>query len=452
MVLPMELASGGDLRRLRGAGFLEILPVLLEIAQALEHAHERGIVHRDLKPGNVLFDARGRPLLADFGVARIAPTAAEAQGSGPALTRNIDRHGFSPFTASPAQLRGEPPTPADDIYGLGAVAYELLSGYPPYYPRFDQKRAIEEPVPTLVPTRQIPPLLSSLIMKMLEKDPKSRPRTMRQVIGELDASLNDTLTYDFESPPPETPTKPPGKSAHAQPLATIADFASAAPVEPVSRATVASNVSLTFERRTANAAQESLVVKLDERLLQKQSAETREFSVDVWLSEGVEQGQEWAIQEALIELLNDVDWVPLPSEDPQIGSFFQNLRFLGKVGDYSKRVIANLQTAFAATTTNQKIDSIGKLSKILGKNNHAVLRVENVIAVKTTRRRETFVVVMEIPPALEKRLNEDPGLIRDADTLYTLLTEHRTAIASTDGRKGAGPQSRTPKVNPGPHY
>jgi serine/threonine-protein kinase len=49
MVLPMELASGGDLRRLRGAGFLEIIPALLEIAQALEHAHERGVVHRPLK-------------------------------------------------------------------------------------------------------------------------------------------------------------------------------------------------------------------------------------------------------------------------------------------------------------------------------------------------------------------------------------------------------------------
>jgi serine/threonine protein kinase len=203
MILPMELASGGDLRRLRGAGFLEIIPVLLEIAQALEHAHERGVVHRDLKPGNVLFDARGRARLADFGVAETAmtPADANAQGSGaaPAATRDTNRHGFSPFTASPAQLRGEPPTPADDVYGLGALAYELLSGYPPYYPHFDKKRAIEERVPTLVPTRQIPPLLGALVMHMLAKDPKRRPRTIREVIDELDAALNDTLTFDFEN-------------------------------------------------------------------------------------------------------------------------------------------------------------------------------------------------------------------------------------------------------------
>ena len=123
----MELANGGDLRRLRGAGYLEIIPVLLDIAQALEHAHERGIIHRDLKPGNVLFDARGRVKLADFG-------AAGTKSTTPEVAR---QQGLSPFTASPEQLRGESPTETDDIYGLGALAYELLSGYPPYYPHFD---------------------------------------------------------------------------------------------------------------------------------------------------------------------------------------------------------------------------------------------------------------------------------------------------------------------------
>ncbi|MDB6045214.1 MAG: hypothetical protein JWM63_3765 [Gammaproteobacteria bacterium] len=188
VVLPMELATGGDLRRLRGAGYLEIIPVLLDIAQALEHAHERGVIHRDLKPGNVLFDARGRVRLADFGAASTTTTSAT----------DSRLQGLSPFTASPEQLRGESPTPGDDIYGLGALAYELLSGYPPYYPHFDTKRAQEEPVPELVPTRQIPPLLSALVMRMLAKRPQERPRSMREVIDELDAALNDTLTFDFE--------------------------------------------------------------------------------------------------------------------------------------------------------------------------------------------------------------------------------------------------------------
>jgi serine/threonine protein kinase len=189
VVLPMELATGGDLRRLRGAGYLDIIPVLLDIAQALEHAHERGVIHRDLKPGNVLFDARGRVKLADFGAAgTTSTTAADAR-----------MQGLSPFTASPEQLRGEAPTETDDIYGLGALAYELLSGYPPYYPHFEIRKAQEEPVPKLVPTRQIPPLLTALVTRMLAKDRRERPRSMREVIDELDASLNDTLAFDFES-------------------------------------------------------------------------------------------------------------------------------------------------------------------------------------------------------------------------------------------------------------
>ena len=217
-LLPMELATGGDLRRLRGANYLAIVPVLLEVAQALEHAHERGVIHRDLKPGNVLFDARGRAKLADFGV------------SGAALDPGTDSliRGLSPFTASPEQLRGEPPTVADDIYGLGALAYELLSCRPPHYPNFDARRVQQEPVPPLVPVEQIPPQLHALIARMLAKDPRERPRSMREVSDDLEAALNDTLTFDSDDeaaeeanltrqleelavsrPQPELPARPP---------------------------------------------------------------------------------------------------------------------------------------------------------------------------------------------------------------------------------------------------
>src|SRR6185437_303387 len=140
VVLPMELAGGGDLCRLRGAGYLEIVPILLEVAEALEYAHARGVVHRDLKPGNVLFDSRGRVKVADFGIAALLPAA----GAGAAEPHGA---GHSPFSASPEQLRGEPPSAADDIYGLGALAYELLSGHPPYYPNFELRRVLTQPVP-----------------------------------------------------------------------------------------------------------------------------------------------------------------------------------------------------------------------------------------------------------------------------------------------------------------
>jgi eukaryotic-like serine/threonine-protein kinase len=196
-LLPMELAAGGDLRRLRGASYLMIVPVLMEVAKALEHAHERGIIHRDLKPGNVLFDAQGRVKLADFGV------SGRAADSGTGSMR-----GLSPFTASPEQLRGESPMPGDDIYGLGALAYELLSRNPPHYPHFDPERMQHEPVPPLVPAQQIPPQLAALVTAMLDKDPRKRPANMRDVIDELDASLNDTLTFDFDTAEPPRDGEP----------------------------------------------------------------------------------------------------------------------------------------------------------------------------------------------------------------------------------------------------
>jgi serine/threonine protein kinase/tetratricopeptide (TPR) repeat protein len=228
MVLPMELAAGGDLRRLRGAGYLEIVPVLLEVAEALEYAHARGVVHRDLKPGNVLFDSRGRVKLADFGIAGLLPApgaAAEARAGG-----------HSPFSSSPEQLRGEPPSAADDIYGLGALAYELLSGHPPYYPNFELRRVLTQPVPELVALRQIPPELSAIVMRMLAKRAAERPATMQQVMDELDATLNATLSFapegvetdeDEDDGPQQSVIRPPDRPAPTAGAATAARAAEA---------------------------------------------------------------------------------------------------------------------------------------------------------------------------------------------------------------------------------
>jgi eukaryotic-like serine/threonine-protein kinase len=203
-VLPMELAPGGDLRRLRGSSYLQIIPVLLEIATALEYAHEQGVIHRDLKPGNVLFDAGNHALLADFGIA----------GAGLNATRERPRSALSPFSASPEQLRGEDPAISDDIYGLGALAYELLAGQPPYYPHFDVQRALEEPVDELRPVQPTPPQLVTIVMRMLDKDPRRRPLSMRAVIDEIDATLNDTLHFEFD-PTPEPQRGPREKLAAA---------------------------------------------------------------------------------------------------------------------------------------------------------------------------------------------------------------------------------------------
>ncbi len=184
-VLPMTLATG-DLRRLRGEPYTRIVPALMEIAAALQHAHERGVVHRDLKPSNVLIDDEGHIAVSDFGVAAL-DTAPPARGIG------------SPFSASPQQLQGAQPAPADDIYGLGSLAYELLSGYPPFYPNFDARTVLEQPAPELLPIHPAPPRLSALIMAMLAKDPAERPASMNDVIADLELALRDTLDEGLQA-------------------------------------------------------------------------------------------------------------------------------------------------------------------------------------------------------------------------------------------------------------
>jgi serine/threonine protein kinase/Tfp pilus assembly protein PilF len=194
VVLPMVYAAGGDLRQLRGASYTRILPLLIDIAAALEHAHARRIVHRDLKPSNILLDAVGRPLLADFGAG-----ASEGDNStGPP---------GSPFSASPQQLAGEPARPTDDIYGLGALAYELLSGYPPFYPAFDAKKIATEPVPRLKPVKPIPPRLELLVSWLLAKQGRERPPSMKHVAEEMSAVLQDTLGLETANASTEAETE-----------------------------------------------------------------------------------------------------------------------------------------------------------------------------------------------------------------------------------------------------
>ncbi|MET0292895.1 MAG: serine/threonine-protein kinase, partial [Steroidobacteraceae bacterium] len=186
-VLPMEYAGGGDLKRLRGQSYLRSVPVLIRIAEILAHAHARGVVHRDLKPGNVLFDEQGSVRLADFGA------------SGLSGSTDLPARG-SPFSASPQQLQDLPASPSDDIYGLGALAYELLSGHPPYYPQVTAERVLNEPVPELKSVQPAPARLVALILRMLEKDPAARPASMLHVVEGLNQGLSDTLIVDDTEP------------------------------------------------------------------------------------------------------------------------------------------------------------------------------------------------------------------------------------------------------------
>jgi serine/threonine protein kinase len=196
--LPMEHAGGGDVAQLRGASWRKVLPVLLQVARVLEHAHSRGVVHRDIKPGNVLLDSAGVVRVTDFGAAsRTGSTAALSAGS--------------PFFASPQQLRDEAATTSDDVYGLGALAYDLLTRNPPYYPHFDPHHVQRMDPPRPVPVQAAPEGLLDFIHSMLARRSESRPN-LRQVM----------LVFEQSLAFPEEEPRPPSRSRSRARLPIIA--------------------------------------------------------------------------------------------------------------------------------------------------------------------------------------------------------------------------------------
>jgi non-specific serine/threonine protein kinase/serine/threonine-protein kinase len=139
--LVMELVDGvpiDDYCDARKLPTTQRLKLFLEVCSAVQYAHQRLIVHRDLKPGNILVTGRGVPKLLDFGIAKILDPGPLAESSETTLT--LFRI-LTPGYASPEQVRGEPITTASDVYSLGVILYELLTGRSPYGNR---KRTHEE--------------------------------------------------------------------------------------------------------------------------------------------------------------------------------------------------------------------------------------------------------------------------------------------------------------------
>lgn len=218
----MRYMRGGDASRLRGATPLEILRVGRSVAEALGHLHGLGVVHRDVKATNVLLDDGGRAHLADFGIAAVAD---------PHDDEGLVLHGGgSRASMSPQQRAGETAQPADDIYALGVLLHELLSGRPlfPVGATDDEmSRATSPPVEAAHP---VPERLSTLVASMLARSPAERPRDMNAVGRALRAVEEQLAPPSPTLSPPSAPSAPPGGRLQPPPRVPEVGVVAAPPV------------------------------------------------------------------------------------------------------------------------------------------------------------------------------------------------------------------------------
>jgi uncharacterized protein (TIGR03067 family) len=194
--LALEYVDGGTLAgRLSAVGYRqsakpqETAGLVECLARAVHHAHKRNIIHRDLKPGNVLLMADGTPKITDFGLAKQLQGDTPTTASGAATVTGAIMG--TPSYMAPEQADGKKRVigPAVDVYALGAILYELLTGQPPFKGDSPMSTAIkvvtEEPIPPHRLQPRVPRDLETICLKCLEKDPAKRYETAEALADDL---------------------------------------------------------------------------------------------------------------------------------------------------------------------------------------------------------------------------------------------------------------------------
>jgi eukaryotic-like serine/threonine-protein kinase len=188
----MPFVDGESLRtRLGGSGLpiADVVAILRDVTKALAYAHARNIVHRDIKPDNVLLSG-GTAVVTDFGIAK-ALSASRTAGAGATLT-SVGTSIGTPAYMAPEQVAGDPNLDHRvDLYALGCMAYELLTGRSPFSDRTPQKMLAAHLSETAIPITSLrpdcPAPLATLVTQLLQKDPADRPGSANDVLRALDA-------------------------------------------------------------------------------------------------------------------------------------------------------------------------------------------------------------------------------------------------------------------------
>jgi eukaryotic-like serine/threonine-protein kinase len=216
--LVMEYIDGASLQYLvdsRGRPAVErAVNYVAQSALGLQHAHGHGLVHRDVKPSNLMLDWSGTVKLLDLGLARFARTPDNLTQAGDSKTVLGTADYLAPEQARSSQVDGRA-----DVYGLGAVAYFMLTGKPPFDGGSVAQKLIrhqtEVPAPVTALRPEVPEGLAAVVARMLDKDPARRPQTANRVIAELRPWVVDV-------PPPIPEEMPPSRYDPGQDMDTKA--------------------------------------------------------------------------------------------------------------------------------------------------------------------------------------------------------------------------------------
>ena len=226
LFIVMEHIPGKDLKTLlrqRGRYSVEeAIPLIVQACAGIGYAHRAGLVHCDIKPHNMIVSPDGRLKVTDFGIARALSTILPDE--------RADVVWGSPQYFSPEQAVGEPPSPASDVYSLGVVLYEVLTGALPFTAPTSEELArlhLEmAPIPPSEYVPDIPSALEQIVLKVLSKEPAARYRTADQLgrvllrfgtqrdtpsTPSLSLTPEASSTYQQPEPPSAAPPRPPAR-------------------------------------------------------------------------------------------------------------------------------------------------------------------------------------------------------------------------------------------------
>jgi serine/threonine protein kinase len=241
LYIVMEFIPGKDLKNLiRQRGRFTIgdgIPLMIQACAGIGYAHRAGLVHCDIKPHNMLVSPDGRLKVTDFGIARALATITPGE--------RTDVVWGSPLYFAPEQAQGEAPSPASDVYSLGVVLYEVLSGTPPFTAGTPDELArlhvSARPIPIREYIPDIPTALEEIVMKVLAKEPAARYRTADQ-LGRVLQKFGTQSEAPASTPLREFSNKLPARerttTARVEPASTRYIPTEAPPDEPQVESTI----------------------------------------------------------------------------------------------------------------------------------------------------------------------------------------------------------------------